>query len=184
VSAPAKTSGTGVALVVIGAAMTLLFTFVSYGWYSASYAGGGADQGWVFSFGAWAWTGLWPPNELFSGATSWPVMVWLQQITWIAAMITTLLCVAAAVLALLRAAGARVGGGVIRAFGIAAAIATVAYMVVWATSGDYRWLAVTDLAALVGAVLIIIGGGLLGSAAAPYPSSGAPLPARGPGDTH
>ena len=56
-SPPVQSSGTGVALVVIGAVMALLFSFVYYGWYSSSYPGG-ADQGWVFSTGTWEWARL------------------------------------------------------------------------------------------------------------------------------
>lgn len=182
-SPPVQSSGTGVALVVIGAVMALLFSFVYYGWYSSSYPGG-ADQGWVFSTGTWEWARLWPPSELFWGADTWSALVWFLQISWIAAMITTLLCVAAAILAVLRASGARVSGGIIRAFGIAAVIAMIAYIISGLASGEYRWLAVTDLAALAGAILIIIGGGLLGAASGPASSPGAPLPARGPGGTY
>lgn len=178
-----QSSGTGVALVVIGAVMALLFTFVSYGWYSSSYPGG-VDQGWAFTTGTWAWTRLWPPNELFWGAGSWPALVWFQQISWIAAMITTLLCVVAAILAVLRASGARISGGIIRPFGVAAVIATIAYIISGLTSSEYRWIALTDLAALAGAILIIIGGGPLGAASEPASTPGAPLPARGPGGTY
>ena len=178
-SPPVQSSGTGVALVVIGAVMALLFTFVYYGWYSSSYPGG-ADQGWFSSTGMEQWARLWPPNNLFWGADTWPALVWFQQISYIAVMITTLLCVVAAILAILRASGARVGGGIIRAFGTAAVIAMIAYIISGLASSEYRWLGVTDLAALAGAILIIIGGGLLGPASTP----GAPLPARGPGGTY
>ena len=94
-------------------------------------------------------------------------------------MITTLLCVAAAILAVLRASGARVSGGVIRSFGVAAVIAMIAYIISGLASGEYRWIAVTDLAALVGAILVIIGGGLLAAASRPASAPGVPLPARG-----
>lgn len=176
-SLPLETSGSGVALVVIGAVLALLFTFVSYGRYWSSYSGG-VDQAWVFSTGAWAWTRLWPPNELFWGAGSWPALMWFQQITSIAAMITTVLCVVAAILAVIRASGARVGGGIIRAFGIAAVVTTIAYIISGLFGSEYRWIALTDLAALAGAVLVIIGGGLLGPASAPTSTNSAQLPSR------
>ena len=163
--------------------MALLFTFVYYGWYSSSYPGG-ADQGWFSSTGTWQWARLWPPNDLFWGADTWSALVWFQQVSYVAVMITTLLCVVAAILAILRASGARVGGGIIRAFGIAAVIAMVAYIISGLASSEYRWLAVTDLAALAGAILIVIGGGLLGPAAGPASTPGTPLPARGAGGTY
>lgn len=182
-SPPVQSSGTGVALVVIGAVMALLVTFVYYTWYSSSYDGF-VDQGWFFDSGTGAWTRLWPPKELFFESGSWSPLIWFQQISYVAVMITTLLCVVAAILAILRASGARVGGGIIRAFGIAAVIAMVAYIISGLASSEYRWLAVTDLAALAGAILIIIGGGLLGPAAGPASTPGARLPARGPGGTY
>jgi hypothetical protein len=180
-NAQLKTSGSGVALVVVGAVIALLFTFVSYGWYSSSYPGS-VDQAWVFSTGTWAWTRLWPPDELFMGAGSWPALVWFQQVASVAAMITTVLCVVAAILAAMRAAGARIGGGAIRAFGIAAVVATIAYIVSGLISSEYRWFAVTDVAALAGAVLVVVGGGLLGPALDPGSAVGAPPPSR-PGGT-
>jgi len=185
VGVPGTSSGTGVTLVVFGAALAMLSTFMYYYWYSYGWPdGSGADQGWSFGFGTSAWTRLWPPKELFLGAESWSPLFWFQQITWIAAMITTLLCVAAAVLAVLRAGGARINGSIIPAFGIAALVAIVANLISGLASEEYRWFAVTDLASLAGAILIIIGGGLLGPASTPASAHGAPLPARGPAGTY
>lgn len=184
-SPPVKTSGAGLALILIGAAITLLCTFMYYGWYSYYWeGGGGADQGWSFSFSTGSWAQLWPPTDVFSGAGSWSPLTWFQQISFVASMITALLCVAAAVLALVRAGGGRIGGSIIRAFGIAAAAATIVYMIAWALGGEYKYFAVTDLAAVAGAVLIIIGGTLLGPAAASVTSPGRPLPTQPPGDIH
>ena len=70
-----------------------------------------------------------------------------------------------AVLAVLRATGvARVSGGLIRAFGIAGTAVLVASIIYWPPISGYRYLGVTDLAALAGAILVITGGAMMGPA--------------------
>ncbi len=162
--------------------MALLFTFVYYGWYSSSYPGG-TDDGWVFSTGMGMGSSVATERAVFGRGF----------------MVTAGLVPAGQLdrgddhhspvrrrcgPGPPQGAGVRVGGGIIRGFGIAAVVATVAYIIAGLASGDYRWIAVTDLAALAGAILIIIGGGLLGPAAGPASTPGAPLPARGPGGTY
>ena len=54
-------------------------------------------------------------------------------------------------------------GSVLRGFGIAAAAVFIAQLVYFFTFPDWRAFYVNDLAAIIGAVLIIVGGSLMGA---------------------
>jgi hypothetical protein len=170
ITASSATGGmtTGVWFVLVGAALSIAMTFFFWGVVSTGYDGAATSWTWTFSHGAYSWTGLWPPTFLDGVGDWWTWRDWVVHILWGASMTTTALCAIAGLLALLRGTGAaRISGGLIRAFGIANAAALVAYMVYWAINPEYRYVGVTDLAALAGAILIIIGGGMLGPAPVP-----------------
>lgn len=169
----------GVWLVIVGAILSVLFTIVSYGRYSyPDY------NGWDGSVGLYAWRSLINPGDVFYDVGSWGASLWFTELTLYAAMVTTVLCIIAAVLALLRGtAGVRVSGGLIRGFGIAAAVASVLYIIAWATYPDYSYIGLTDIAGLVGNILIIVGGSMMGRAPAPPVAAWTP-PTQGSGLTY
>lgn len=174
IAPPATTSSatggmiTGVWLVLVGAALAVAMTFLFWGVVSTTYEAAANSWTWTFTHAAYSWTGLWPPSFLDGIGDWWTWRDWVIHILWGASMITTVLCAVGALLAVLRAAGAaRVGGGLIRAFGIANAAVLLANIIYWAVNPDYRYLGVTDLAALVGSILIITGGTMIGPASTP-----------------
>jgi hypothetical protein len=174
------TSG-GIWLVIIGAIISVLFTCVYVG---VSWSSGYSGSTWTHGANVVAWTNLVRPGLVFYGVGSWSPHEWFTQLAWLASMLTTILCIVAAILALLRGtAGARVSGGLIQVFGILAAVASILYIIAWLTYPDYPYLGLTDIAGLVGNILIIIGGGMMGRAPAPPAGAWMP-PSQGSGVTY
>jgi hypothetical protein len=154
---------TGVWLVVVGGLLVFAMSFVFWGAYSQNYGSGWSPWYWQHSVGALRWRSLWPP-DLFRGSwwREWRSLIY--QGLYVATMAVTVLCVIAAIQASRRGlVGAAVSGSVLRGFGIAAAAVFIAQLVYFFTFPDWRAFYVNDLAAIIGAVLIIVGGSLLGA---------------------
>jgi len=161
-AAPAGMSA-GAWLVVVGGLLVFAMSFVFWGVYSGNYGSGWSPWYWQHSVGALRWRGLWPP-DLFRGSwwREWRSLIY--QGLYVAAMAVTVLCMIAAIQASRRGlAGAAVSGSVLRGFGIAAAAVFIAQLVYSLAILDWRVLYLNDLAAIIGAVLIIVGGSLMGA---------------------
>ena len=160
----------GVWLVMIGGLLVLAASFVWWGLYSEKT--GSTWSGWTWYelyAGTRQWSGLWPPNTVDILA------YWSQEadgLAWVPVgigagwAVMIVMCVLAGVQALRRGfAGARVSGGVLRAIGVAALVTFIAIDVYWAAlSPTVRSVWVSDIPALIGALLIIAGGTLMGPA--------------------
>ena len=156
--------GVGVWLVAAGGLLVLAMTFVYWGVYSEKTAAGWSPWTWQLYATFASWTDLRPGS--FFGWPWWKeVRGTVGQGLYLAWMVMTVLLVVAGIQALRRGlGGAPVNGRVLRAFGIASAVVFVAYEVCFVTDPAWRTLLVTDVAALIGAVLVIVGGTLMGPA--------------------
>jgi hypothetical protein len=152
----------GAWLVVAGGLLVFAMSFVFWGAIWSSSEGVWSPRTWQFDVALWSWRGLWPPRFL-SGHWWGTWRGWVGQVLYLAWMAMMALCVVASIQALRRGLGAPVNGGVLRAFGIAALAVFIVYEVYFATAPYWRTLYVTDLAAIIGAVLIIVGGSLMGT---------------------
>ena len=166
----------GIWLVVVGGLLVFGMSFVFLGAYSGNYRSGWSHCYWQHSVAASNWRGLWPP-DFFAGSwwREWHSLIY--QGLHVAAMSVTVLCVIAAIQASRRGlASAAVSGSVLRGFGIAAAAVFIGQRVYSFAFLDWRVLYLNDLAAIIGAVLIIVGGSLMG---APPPRRYASAPTPG-----
>jgi len=105
-------------------------------------------------------------------------LVWVEEGLYVGWMAMTILCVVASIQAVRRGlAGAWVSGRVLRAFGMAALAMLIARSGYWATtSPTWRGADVSDLPALVGTLLTIVGGTLMGPDPPRLPSASVPAP--------
>jgi len=153
----------GVWLVVAGGLLVFAMSFVTWGAYSENLGGGSSPWTWQFDVGVYQWTGLWPSNFPDWAYEGW--RGWAAPGLYIASMLMTVLCVVAAIQALRRGlAGATVSGAMLRSLGIVALVVFIAYATYWATAPDWRTLCISDMAMMLGTVLIAVGGTLLGPA--------------------
>ena len=166
----------GAWLVVVGGLLVFVMSFILWGVFGGDYGSGWSPWSWQHSVGASKWRTLWPPHLFgWSWWRDWRSLIY--QGLYVAAMAVTVLCVIAAIQALRRGlAGVAVSGSVLRGFGIAAAAVFIAQLLYSCALVDWRVLYLNDLAAIIGAVLIIVGGSLMG---APPPRRYASAPTPG-----
>ena len=149
-------------LVVVGGLLVFVMSFVYWSAYSVNYGSGWSSWYWQHSVAASSWRGLWPPY-FFAGAWwgEWRGLV--GQGLYAAQMVTTVLCVIAVIQAMRRGlAGAAVSGSALRSIGVATAAVVIAQQLYWVTYPTSRSLDASGMVALLGAVLIIVGGTKLG----------------------
>ena len=143
-------------LVVVGAAFFVVTDFVYLGVTRYSTGSTWASWSWTHDAELWWWTSYWTSLVHLSGG----VRVWVEVAgVDLFLHVCTVLCVVAAVLALRRGlGGATVSAGLVRTLGIIAAVGVVLATVWWAvlSPGDQQ-VALSELAQLGGAVLIIVG---------------------------
>lgn len=142
-------------LVIVGGLVFVLMDFLYLGLYHYS---GSSSWMWNHTVGIWWWRGYWPYLLHGSEGSGWR---WWAETAGVDLFshVATVLCVVAAIQALLRGLGvAAVNPGLVRVWGIVAAVATAIYIVWFAflEPGNSQ-IAISEVVQLAGAVAIIVG---------------------------
>jgi hypothetical protein len=144
-------------LVIAGALVFVLMDFFYLGLYHYAALWRPGPWRWEHTFATWWWGSYWTTLVHVGSGYGWR---WWVEIAGVDLLlhVATVLCVVAAIQALRRGlGGAAVNPGLVRAWGIVAAVATAIYIVWFVLFESYSQIPISEVFQLAGAIAIIVG---------------------------